>query len=292
MHSRLRIRSTRAPLVLVILSVLVAGCATVQQTLQDLTSQRPTARVAGVRLTDIDLQSVQLVFDVDIQNPYGFDLPLLDVDYALAAYGNGFLEGTTDLQGLVPAGLHKTIGLPVRVDLVGLVRTVSSVRPGDVVPYDAELGLRVDIPGATPLRLPLQKSGELPVPRVPNMRVASLDWSEMSLTRVAGALRVDVDNTNAFPFELSTLRYDLQLGGTRVAQGATRQALQLDPAQSGTLRIPLDFAPAELGIALVNVLARERVDYAFSGSLSIDTPFGRIELPFAESGAAPSERAP
>jgi LEA14-like dessication related protein len=273
----------------------VPGCGTVQQTLQDLSAQHPSARVSGVRLADIGLQSLQLIFDVTVENPYSFDLPLLDVDYALATHGRTFLNGSTEVEGKVSARHAHTVELPVRVDLISLVSTITSTSPGHVVPYTAELGLRVDVPGSEPLRFPLRTSGELPVPKAPAVRVSALRWSETSLSKVEGELRLDVENTNTFPFSVTQLRWDLSLSDTPVASGGNRQALPLDPAQVGTLPVGLSFSPLNLGTGLVHVLTdlnRESIDYSIAGIMSVDTAFGSIELPYVQSGVTRSESSP
>jgi len=271
------------------------GCGTVQQTLQDFSAQHPSARVTNVRLADIGVESLQLIFDVTVENPYTFDLPLLDVDYTLVTRERTFLTGSTALDGKVSARHVRAIELPVRVDLASLVNSIESTTPGDVIPYTAELGLRVEVPGAQPLRFPLRKSGDLPIPRAPAVRVVSLDWSETSLNKVEGELRLDVENTNTFAFSVTQLRWDVSLVDVRVASGATRHAVALGPAQVGTLPVELSFSPLDLGTGLVHVLTdlnRESVEYTIAGVMSVETPFGLMELPYAQSGTTRSAPAP
>ncbi len=274
---------------------LLPGCGTVQQALQDLSLQHPTAHVSGVRMADIDHQSLQLIFDVTVENPYSFDLPLLDVDYTLVTHDRTFLTGATEVEGKISARRAHTVELPVRVDLVSLVNTVASVRPGHVIPYAAELGLRAQVEGAEPLRFPLRTQGELPVPKPPIVRVSSLHWSETSLSKVEGVLSLDVENTNTFPFSLSSLRWDLGLSDKQVATGQARGTVALEPAQVGTIPIQLSFSPMDLGTGLVEVLTdlnRETISYSITGFMSVDTRFGVIQLPYGQSGTTQSGPAP
>lgn len=273
----------------------VSNCGTVQQALQDLSAQHPTARLTDVRMANIGLESLELVFAVTVENPYTFDLPLLDVDYTLAAHQRPFLSGSTAVDGKVSARNALTVELPVRVDLLSLMNTITSTRPGQVVPYSAELGLRADVPGAEPIRFGLRTNGELPVPKPPTVRIASIRWSEASLDKVQGELRLDIENNNEFPFTVSQTRWDLSLIDVQVASGLNRQSLSLEPAQVGTLPIAVSFSPLKLGTGLVEVLVdlnRESVDYAISGVLSLDTSFGLMELPYLQSGTTRSEPAP
>jgi LEA14-like dessication related protein len=266
----------------------LCGCASVRSHLRDVVGQTPTASVVGVRVVDLDLRSVTLGFDVDVGNPYGFELPLVDFDVALSTNGQGFLDGGTQVDGAVPARGHKTIALPVRVDLVGLVNTVRSVRPGQVIPYDAELGLWVDPGVSAPIRLPLHKSGRLPVPKMPSIDVRSFQWDRISLSRVRGNLVLGVGNSNEFPFSLSSMKYDLDLAKVRVAEGETTPDLELPAGDTAALTIPLSFSPASVGTALLSVLGGGELDYGIGGSITLETPFGSMRLPYDRSGRADS----
>ena len=53
--------------------IAISGCASVLQTLEDLSNLSPSADVTGVRISSLDMQSVTLEFDVAIGNPYSFD---------------------------------------------------------------------------------------------------------------------------------------------------------------------------------------------------------------------------
>jgi LEA14-like dessication related protein len=263
------------------------GCAGVLQTLQDVATMTPSANITGVRLSDIGLHALTLEFDVAIGNPYSFDLPLLEFDFGLKTNSQPFLNGTTQVEGSVPSKGSKTIALPIRVDLLGLVQTVRSVRPGQVIPYDAELGLSLDVSGTGPIRLPLRRSGEMPVPNVPAIQVSSLDWDRLSLSSVSGTLLLDVGNTNEFPFSLKSLDYDLSFANSSVASGENRDGLALEAGQRGALAIPLSFSPSSAGLALLNVLRGDEADYSILGSVAIETPFGPMRLPFDRDGTAP-----
>lgn len=271
---------------LIYTQVATSGCAGVMKNLRDAVDQGPTAEIVAVRIVDLDLRTVTLGFDVDVRNPYTFDLPLLDFDVALSTNDQAFLNGGTKVDGYVPARGQKTIALPVRVDLVSLVNTVRSIRPGQVVSYDAELGLSVDPGLAGPMRLPLRKSGELPVPSMPSIDVRAFEWDKLSLSQVSGRLILSVGNGNEFPFSLSSMSYDLDLAKVRVAQGETNGGLELPAGQSKDLTIPLSFSPASAGTALLGVLTGRELEYGILGSIAIDTPFGPMVLPYDRSGVA------
>ena len=140
---------------LLLVVLFAAGCGSLP---------KPTAEIVGASLQNISLDSAELLFDVEVNNPYLIPLPMLDADYALASRGVGFLSGEAPLTGTIPAGESKVLGLPVKINFLQLMQALEGVIPGSVVPYDADLGLSVDAPLLGRLRLPMARQGEIAVP--------------------------------------------------------------------------------------------------------------------------------
>jgi len=138
--------------------VLAGGC-------EGLNFAKPSARVVGADVGKVNVTSTQLVFDVEIENPYEVPLPLGNLDYALASDGVEFLNGQAPVQGSIPAGASKTIQLTVTVPYRNVYQAVSNLKGKRAIPYEAELGLSVDTPVLGTQRLPLKRTGELPLPR-------------------------------------------------------------------------------------------------------------------------------
>jgi LEA14-like dessication related protein len=131
--------------------------------------EKPTASIAGVRVQDINLTDATMLFDVKVDNPYTVPLPMSNVDYALTSQGQQFLTGKADVQGTVPAGASKTLGVPVRINYLKLIDAVKGARPGAAIPYTADMGLSVDVPALGPLRIPMSREGELSIPSAPGL---------------------------------------------------------------------------------------------------------------------------
>jgi LEA14-like dessication related protein len=143
-----------------LLAAVAAGCNTLQ---------KPTARITGANLQDVGLTSAMMVFDVEVDNPYSVPLPLGNLDYTLSSRGQQFLAGQADLQGEVPAGASKRLGLPVSISYAELIRAVEGARPGSTIPYAADLGLSVETPLLGPVRLPMGREGQIAIPSAPGL---------------------------------------------------------------------------------------------------------------------------
>ncbi|HET6426993.1 MAG TPA: LEA type 2 family protein [Phycisphaerae bacterium] len=126
--------------------------------------EKPSAHITGVKMQDISLTEATMLFDVEVGNPYSVPLPMSNVDYALSSQDQSFLTGLANLQGTVPAGGSKTIGVPVRINYLRLINAVQGARPGATIPYKADMGLSVEVPAVGPVRVPMSKRGELSIP--------------------------------------------------------------------------------------------------------------------------------
>jgi LEA14-like dessication related protein len=267
---------------LVALAAATGGCGAVGDLLG---LQKPSARLSGVRLRDVGLTSATMLFDVEVTNPYAAPLPLVNLDYSLASAGRPFLADKADLQGTIPANGRKVLELPAKLNYARVLEALKGVRPGAVVPYEAELGLSVDAPAVGALRLPLRKEGKLPVPAAPDVAVTQVKWDRLTLDRAGGKVTVAVTNRNRFAVEMSKLTYALSLGGVKVADAAVARsaAFEADGGKA-TIEIPLAFSPKQLGLAVFGMLTGRQAGYRLRGALDLQTPFGPMSLPVDRAG--------
>ncbi len=263
-----------------VLCLLVAGALAGCSSLQT-----PTARVAGVHFTDLCLQSVTVVFDVEIENPYSVDLPLANVDYSLASRESEFLSGKADIQGAVPANGKKTVAIPAHVVFLELVKAVKDIRPGSVISYKAEMGLSVRAPILGDMRLPLKKEGQLPVPTVPDLEVSEVKWEKLALDQATGHIRLKMVNRNSFAFDLSKMSYAFSLADVEVARSSIARsvAFKADGGE-GAIDIPVSISAQQVGFAALRMLAGSGASYRCKGEIEVGTPFGPMLIPLDKAG--------
>ncbi len=244
----------------------------------------PSAKLAGVSFKDINLQSVTVVFDVELTNPNASALPLADVDYELTSQGNSFFTGESPLQGEVPARGTKMLSLPAKIAYTQLLTALANVKLGSVLPYKAVLGLSVKVPILGKLRLPVSREGNLPVPTAPGVELASVKWDKLTLDNAGGVFTLRLTNRNQFPLELETMSYSLMLGSMDVARSSLARPVALGAnGGEGTMEIPLSFSPRKFGLAAIGMLTGNR-GYSLSGEIVVKTSYGPMRMPFARSG--------
>jgi len=150
----------------VILLVLFSGCNSLQNTLN---LQKPTASLKNVRLENISENSADLVFDVEIENPYPVALQMTSFDYEVASQAGYLFSGTADITGTVPAKSKMTVSLPAKPHYLDVVTAFEGISPGWKIPYQADVGLSMNAPDAEAKRLSSKKTGELEVPSIPKV---------------------------------------------------------------------------------------------------------------------------
>lgn len=267
---------------------LLSGCVSMQQLMDSVA--KPTARLLDVQFTSLSLESLGLNFVVEVSNPMSVAIPLLDIDVALASAGTPFLSGAAEGGGVIAAGGARSIDIPVQVGFAQLISAIAGIRPGAVVPYRAEFGIGLDVPGIGLQRLPIAHDGEMPVPAVPKVDVGNFSLSEIGLTRVGGTATIDIENTNAFAVALSTLDLGLSLSGREVAGLDAKPGTELAPGQTTQIELPLGFSPLELGSSILDVLRGSSTNYGLAGSMKLGTRFGDFDVPLNVLGEAPIGR--
>jgi LEA14-like dessication related protein/predicted nuclease of predicted toxin-antitoxin system len=130
----------------------------------------PTAQMTDLKFQDVNQDSATLLFDVEVGNPYAVGLPLTNLHYTLNSGTNTFLLGSTDLQTTVPANSKEIVSLPAKINYANMLKALNGVRAGSKITYEAKLELSVNTPTLGIIKLPLEKEGNLVLPKIPRVK--------------------------------------------------------------------------------------------------------------------------
>lgn len=147
----------------VLLLAICPGCKNIQDA---LVKARPKASLTGVHFGELTRDALQLMFDVEIDNPYPVGLPLTNLSYSLTSGENEFVAGAAKADKVIPARSKEQVSLPVSVDYGRILRSLKGIRPGSTIPYKAQLALSVNTQALGHIDLPLKKQGEITLPTV------------------------------------------------------------------------------------------------------------------------------
>ncbi|MCG8056493.1 MAG: LEA type 2 family protein [Candidatus Thiodiazotropha endolucinida] len=279
----------RQTILLLFMILLFQGCSSLQQAEQLMNGIQPTGEVKGVKLSGLDLRGIDLLFDVEVDNPNPVVISLDGLDYDLKLLNRSFLKGQQSMGMSLAADGKSQVKLPVRMEFERLLEHYSELSKRDDVPYQLDLGLGIDVPLLGRVRLPMSYQGRLPVPKLPDVRVSRIDVQRLSLQAIDLMLELEVENPNRFALMLQRLDYQFKLNGIDVGQGAAAQSLNIDKQGKGRVRLPLSLDLQKAGGGLYSALMGGRgLSYELSGMLDAtgDTPLiGDIKIPLDRQGS-------
>ncbi|MEW8658962.1 MAG: LEA type 2 family protein [Candidatus Thiodiazotropha endolucinida] len=267
---------------------LVQGCSSLQQVGQVVEGRKPTAQVEGIRLTGLDFDGVDLVFDVDVHNPNLFAIDLADFDYDLQLFEQSFLKGRQSAGVDLAAQTTSRIEVPLRLGFQQLLKSYHQLRNADQASYQLDMGLGFKMPVIGSLRLPVSFAGDFPVPKIPDFSIRSLSVKRLTLNEAEVLLQLGVENPNSFSLVLQQLDYNLKLNGAAIGKGLIRQPVDIAQGGNSVVSIPLTIDLAEAGKGLYSaLLGLSGIRYELNGSILASGPRELLEsfkIPLEKQG--------
>lgn len=264
---------------------ILLGCAG----LKDLTApKKPLVSFQGVHLDKLSFNSVDLLFDLKVENPNAFGVALAGFDYEFFINKNRFLNGVQDERQNIAANAISTVQFPLGLDFASLYNTFSDLKNADSTTYQVNLGFSFDVPILGVIKAPISKTGTFPLFKLPKITMGSIKLNKLNLTGAELLLNLNLDNPNAFSATLNRLNYALSIGGQQVASGLTSQSIQVDQKAASQITIPISLNFLQSGRTIYNILTRnEDFDYKIIGDFDLSTSLqnlGTIKVPFDRSG--------
>jgi LEA14-like dessication related protein len=151
---------------------------------------KPSADVSGIHIPHISLHRADLVVDVLIKNPNPVPIPLVDIDYLIDSDGRKLVSGIIPDAGTIHAHGEETVKIPVSLVFDDIKSTYKDIQPGSIIPYLVRVVLLVDVPIIGRIKIPLQKSGEIPVPYKPDVDVEKIKFHHFSFEETTATLHI------------------------------------------------------------------------------------------------------
>jgi LEA14-like dessication related protein len=134
--------------------------------------------------------------------------------------------------------------------------------------------------GGTVRTLPFAASKQVRVPRLPEVRIESLEGARYSEEKVDLVLRLGVRNPNPFPLRMDGLRWALTLGGRKLGEGTQGKYDTVDAAATGVYPVELAVTTETWGQDVRALIAKGTLPYEVAGELT--GPLVRV--PYSLSG--------
>eukprot|EP00249_Psilotum_nudum_P007343 c20491_g1_i1 orf=410-1378(-) len=245
---------------------------------------KPTADVTGFHLTSITIERAEIVVDVSVHNPNPIPIPLVDINYLIESDGRKLVSGLIPDAGTIHPHGSETIKIPATLIYRDIRETYHDIKPGQIIPYKVKVDLIIDLPVLGNITIPLEKTGEIPVPYKPDVDVEKVVFEHLSLEKTSANLHLKVENKNEFDLGITALEYQFTLADMPVVNANLSRSATIGKCGEGMLEVPVSFRPKDFGGALWDMMRGRGAGYSMSGKLEVDTPFGPMHLPFSKEG--------
>jgi len=245
---------------------------------------KPTADVAAIHIPKINLKMAEFVVDVLITNPNPVPIPLIDINYLIESDGRKLVSGLIPDAGTIHAHGSETVKIPITLIYDDIKSTYNDIKEGSIIPYKVKVDLIVDVPILGRLTLPLEKTGEIPVPYKPDIDVDKIKFEKFSFEETVATLHLSLENKNDFDLGLNLLEYEFWLSDVSIGSAELTESTKLEKNGITRMEIPISFRPKDFGSAVWDMIRGRGIGYSMKGNIDVDTPFGQMKLPIIKEG--------
>lgn len=233
---------------------------------------KPTARLTGTHLANINFEQADLVFDLAVENQNPVAINLAGLNYDLKIENQSLISGVT-AQGLeIKPVSTSTVQLPVTLKFDDLRKLPDELWQKDRFVYQLDTKIVVDLPIIGNYAIPLSRSGELPVPKMPVIKVKGVKIKNLSLAAAEVVAQVEIDNPNAFDLAFSDFDYQLDINQQNWGQGSISQRSSIPQKAKGTIEIPVKLNIMSMGQTAYQLLSsKQPLEYQLKGAMTLDT---------------------
>lgn len=245
---------------------------------------KPTADVTAVHVPKINLKMAEFIVDVLITNPNPVPIPLIDINYLIESDGRKLVSGLIPDAGTIQAHGSETVKIPITLIYDDIKNTYSEIKPGSIIPYKVKVDLIVDVPVFGRLTLPLEKTGEIPIPYKPDVDIDKIKFQKFSLEETVAILHLSLENKNDFDLGLNSLEYEIWISDVSIGNAELEKTTKLEKNGITKMEIPITFRPKDFGSALWDMIRGRGTGYSMKGNIDVSTPFGQMKLPIIKEG--------
>ncbi|XP_027118051.1 uncharacterized protein [Coffea arabica] len=245
---------------------------------------KPTADVTGIHIPSINLEKADIVVDVLVKNPNPIPIPLVDINYLVESEGRKLVSGLIPDAGTLHAHGSETVKIPLTLIYDDIKSTYDDIKPGSIIPYRIKVDLIVDVPVLGRLTLPVEKTGEIPIPYKPDVDLEKIRFQRFSFEETVALLHLKIENKNDFELGLNTLDYEVWLSDVSIGGAELQKSAKIDKNGMSYVDIPITFRPKDFGSAVWDMIRGKGTGYTIKGHINVDTPFGAMKLPISKEG--------
>lgn len=279
-------KNSSVKLLLLFFILSLVGCAELAKHAETI---KPTAKVTGMQLTNINFDQVDLVFDLAVKNENPVPLKLAGMNYELKIENQSLVSGVSDQAIKIKANSTSAVQLPITLKFSDLKNLSSELWGKDKVSYQLLSQFNVKLPVIGNYVIPVSKEGELPVPKVPEIKLKDVKVKNVSFVSAKLVARVEVGNPNDFDLALSNINYQLNINQRNWGKGAIKNSVNIPKHGKAIVEIPLKVNFLSAGKSVYDVVInRKPINYRLRGNATINTELDllkNVNMPLDISGS-------
>jgi LEA14-like dessication related protein len=257
-----------------------SGCALLQD-LFNAAFKRPSVRVLRMKILDMKLDTVRTQFDTEIRNPNPFGVSLAGLAYGFSIEGNRFASGDVRKRINVKANGRSRTNFPVDVALGRTANAILAMLEKNEVGYKLDSEWRFKIPQIRrPIAIPVNFGGRLPMPKIPQLNVTSLQFTNVSLSGLGVRVNTRVRNTNTFQLPIDGLDFDVKLNNRSVLRNKRVSGLRLDPGKTRSIPFDFEVGLVDLGLSAASIAQQPNLRWQVDAGVRS----GVLNMPFSQNG--------
>ena len=256
-------------LLLLLFTMTLISCAELAKHADTI---KPTAKLTGTRLANINFEQVDLIFDLAVENKNPVSLNLAGLEYDLKIENQSLVSGTTAQAIQLKASSTSPVQLPITLKFNDLKNLPGELWNKDKIAYQLISQFNVDLPVIGNYAIPVTHKGELPVPKIPDIKIKDVKVKNLSFTSADLIAQVEVSNPNDFDLGLSNLNYQLTVNQQNWGQGKIDQNSSIPKKGKGLVEIPVKLNMLSAGKSAYNALVNKApMEYQLTGNVTVDT---------------------
>lgn len=260
----------RQLIILISLFFLLNSCAEILKFLQQSNIQKPTAQVTNSKITGLSFTQADLLFDVQIDNPNTVSINLAGMDYSLKINENALFSGNkTDALAIAAQGAS-SVQIPVTLKYEDIYKAVSGLADKKNSTYSFDGGLSFNLPVLGNVRLPISTTGEIPLIKLPKVKVKSINLDAFSWSGASLNLNIAVAGNGGMDLLLDNLSYGLKIGGKNWINGNINKQQKLSSEGEQIITVPFKLDFLQMGRTVYDIVKGDAtLDYSFTGDMKI-----------------------
>ena len=256
-------------LLLLLFTMTLFGCAELAKYSETI---KPTAKLTGTRLANINFEQVDLIFDLAVENKNPISLNLAGLEYDLKIENQSLVSGTTAQAIELKANSTSPVQLPITLKFDDLKKLPGELWNKDKIAYQLISQFNVDLPVIGNYAIPVTKKGELPVPKIPDVKIKDVKVKNISFTSADLVAVIEVNNPNDFDIGVSDFNYQLKVNQQNWGQGKINKSSNIPKKGKGFIEIPVKLNLLNAGKSAYNALINKTpVEYQLTGNATLDT---------------------